>query len=219
MNSGPRPFQKHCCLSKITTPSSVRTYLIADRPYPIDVHCCGRIDQPLNEECADPGKEPTKKDGLGLRKMRACPTCGTELSGAMKFCPVCLLRQALDRESEPGESALEPAVKPVRELASRRFQHYELVIGEDGKPIELGRGAMGVTYKAFEVDLRVPVTLKLISDKYVGDDVAFLGWLPDGPSLQVFKPDPEFQAFLSEREKKNAKKRARILATEKSYQE
>jgi hypothetical protein len=33
-----------------------------------------------------------------------------------------------------------------------RFEHYELVTGEDGKPIELGRGAMGVTYKAFDVD-------------------------------------------------------------------
>jgi hypothetical protein len=33
-----------------------------------------------------------------------------------------------------------------------RFEHYELVTGEDGKAIELGRGAMGVTYKAFEVD-------------------------------------------------------------------
>ena len=27
-----------------------------------------------------------------------------------------------------------------------RFEHYELVKGEDGKPVELGRGAMGITY-------------------------------------------------------------------------
>ena len=49
--------------------------------------------------------------------------------------------------------------------------------GEDGKPIELGRGAMGVTYKAFDVDLRFPVTLKLITEKYVGDESARLRFL------------------------------------------
>ena len=40
----------------------------------------------------------------------------------------------------------------------------------DGRPVELGRGAMGVTYKALDVDLRCPVTLKVISEKYLGDE-------------------------------------------------
>jgi hypothetical protein len=31
---------------------------------------------------------------------------------------------------------------------------------------------MGITYKAFDVDLRIPVTLKLISEKYVGDSIS-----------------------------------------------
>jgi serine/threonine protein kinase len=56
-------------------------------------------------------------------------------------------------------------------------QHYELVKGEDGKPVELGRGAMGVTYKAFDVDLRCPVTLKVISERYLGDESARLPFL------------------------------------------
>jgi hypothetical protein len=34
---------------------------------------------------------------------------------------------------------------PTPEQSVRRFEHYELVTGEDGKPVELGRGAMGVT--------------------------------------------------------------------------
>ena len=59
----------------------------------------------------------------------------------------------------------------------QRFEHYELVTGEDGKPVELGRGAMGVTYKAFDVDLRCPVTLKVISDRYLGDESATLRFL------------------------------------------
>jgi serine/threonine protein kinase/predicted ATPase len=51
------------------------------------------------------------------------------------------------------------------------------VLGEGGQPIELGRGAMGITYKAFDVDLRIPVTLKVISEKYVGDEAARLRFL------------------------------------------
>ena len=49
--------------------------------------------------------------------------------------------------------------------------------GEDGKPVELGRGAMGVTYKAFDVDLRCPVTLKVISERYLGDESARVRFL------------------------------------------
>ena len=49
--------------------------------------------------------------------------------------------------------------------------------GEDGKPVELGRGAMGVTYKAFDVDLHCPVTLKVISERYLGDESARLRFL------------------------------------------
>src|ERR1700687_1722195 len=56
----------------------------------------------------------------------------------------------------------------------QRFDNYELVNGEDAKPIELGRGAMGITYKAVDVDLHCPVTLKVISEKYLGEESARL---------------------------------------------
>src|SRR5271157_3133850 len=108
-----------------------------------------------------------------------CPSCGNEFSGAMEFCPVCMLRKALAAGVESsGSSASEDPVEPkTPERAVQRFEHYELVTGEDGKPVELGRGAMGVTYKAFDVDLRLPVTLKLISEKYIGDQTARLRFL------------------------------------------
>jgi serine/threonine protein kinase len=51
------------------------------------------------------------------------------------------------------------------------------MLDEDGRPIELGRGAMGVTYKALDVDLRCPVTLKVISERYLGDESAQLRFL------------------------------------------
>jgi serine/threonine protein kinase/tetratricopeptide (TPR) repeat protein len=115
---------------------------------------------------------------MSTEPQRTCPSCGNEFSGAVEFCPVCMLRQALAGAVESGESSYEDTVKPTTpEQAVQRFEHYELVRGEDGKPVELGRGAMGVTYKAIHVDLHCPVTLKVISEKYLGDESARLRFL------------------------------------------
>ena len=109
---------------------------------------------------------------------RTCPGCGNELSAALEFCPICVLRKALADGIESGESsASADTVKPTTEQEVQRFEHYELVTGEDGKPVELGRGAMGVTYKAFDVDLHCPVTLKVIGTRYLNDESARLRFL------------------------------------------
>jgi hypothetical protein len=115
---------------------------------------------------------------MSTEPQRTCPSCGNELSGAMELCPVCMLRKGLAGGVVSGESSFEEAGKPTTpEQAVRRFEHYELVTGEDGKPVELGRGAMGVTYKAFDINLRCPVTLKVISERYIGDESAQLRFL------------------------------------------
>src|SRR6202790_5029847 len=114
---------------------------------------------------------------MSAEPQRTCPTCGNELSGATDFCPVCMLRKALADGGESGESSSEDTGKPTSEQATQRFEHYELVTGEDGKPVELGRGAMGVTYKAFDINLRCPVTLKVINERYLGDESARLRFL------------------------------------------
>jgi serine/threonine protein kinase len=108
---------------------------------------------------------------------RVCSICGNELSGTMVFCPVCMLRKGLAAGVESGESSFEESVKPTPEQAVQRFEHYELVTGADGRPVELGRGAMGVTYKGFDVNLRCPVTLKVISERYLADESARLRFL------------------------------------------
>src|SRR6516165_3900675 len=125
---------------------------------------------------SDCGRRTTRT--MSTEFQRTCPSCGNELSGTMQFCPVCMLRKALPGGLESGESsAAEVAVDPTPEQTEQRFEHYRLVTGEDGKPVELGRGAMGVTYKAFDVDLHCPVTLKVISERYVGDESARLRFL------------------------------------------
>ena len=108
---------------------------------------------------------------------RICPSCGNEFSGAVEFCPVCMLGKALAGKVESGESSATDTVVSLSEQMTQRFEHYELMADEDGKPVELGRGAMGVTYKAVDVDLQCPVTLKVISQKYLGDATAQLRFL------------------------------------------
>jgi serine/threonine protein kinase len=87
-----------------------------------------------------------------------------------------MLRQCLAGGVQSGEASGD-TLKPTTEQELQRFEHYELVTGEGGKPVELGRGAMGVTYKAFDVDLHCPVTLKVISERYLGDQSARLRFL------------------------------------------
>src|SRR5271165_1954274 len=114
---------------------------------------------------------------MSTEPQRTCSICGNEFSGAMEFCPVCMLRKGLGGGIESGESSTADTLrlKPVE--PAQRFEHYELVTGEDGKPVELGRGAMGVTYMAFDVNLRCPVTLKVISEQYLGDESARLRFI------------------------------------------
>jgi hypothetical protein len=122
---------------------------------------------------------------MNTEPQRTCSSCGNEFSGAMEFCPVCMLRKGLAEGAESTESSSENAAKHTPEPPLQRFEHYELVRGEDGKPVELGRGAMGITYKAFDVDLHCPVTLKVISERYLGDESARLRFLREARAAAV----------------------------------
>ena len=90
---------------------------------------------------------------------------------------MCMLHRALASGVESGESFAEDAAVPTSKDVTQRFEHYELISDKDGKPVELGRGAMGVTYKAVDVDLQCLVTLKVISQLYLGDESARLRFL------------------------------------------
>ncbi|MBV9274622.1 MAG: SUMF1/EgtB/PvdO family nonheme iron enzyme [Verrucomicrobia bacterium] len=53
-----------------------------------------------------------------------------------------------------------------------QFEHYEVLKNEDGSLVELGRGAMGITYKAFDQNLHCHVALKVISGRLLEDATA-----------------------------------------------
>jgi eukaryotic-like serine/threonine-protein kinase len=107
---------------------------------------------------------------MNAEENRACQTCGAPLSAETESCPVCAFRAALISD----QTAPESAVNPISDL---RFGHYEILRHEDGTPFELGRGAMGITYKAFDVDLRRLATLKVISPRHLADESIQLRFL------------------------------------------
>ena len=105
---------------------------------------------------------------MSTKSKRACQVCGTALYDDSDPCPVCALRGALGNEQSISESPTEPALSP----SQLRFEHYQVLTLDDGTPLELGRGAMGVTYKALDVNLRNAVALKVINARFIGDESA-----------------------------------------------
>jgi serine/threonine protein kinase/Flp pilus assembly protein TadD len=99
---------------------------------------------------------------------RVCRACGVLLPLGSDFCPACLLRGAAADETDNDDAPSDPADS----LADLHLDHYEILLRGDGKPIELGHGAMGVTYKAIDVNLRCYVALKIIGGTLIGDEGA-----------------------------------------------
>jgi serine/threonine protein kinase len=105
-----------------------------------------------------------KKADLAAREIRVCTVCGAKFSAIAdsESCPMCMLRQALASTVESSVSCSEDTTKSPPEQSPRRFDHYQVVTHTDGTNVELGRGAMGTTFRAFDTVLGNEVALKVI---------------------------------------------------------
>jgi serine/threonine-protein kinase len=94
------------------------------------------------------------------QQLLTCPTCGAALEetlGGGGACMFCLLHAGIGSEEE---TVHDSTLHPVE--GSTRFGVYEIDCHADGSLCELGRGAMGVTYRATDTSLQRKVALKII---------------------------------------------------------
>src|SRR5262245_33092923 len=98
------------------------------------------------------------------QQILTCPSCGgalEETSSGGFGCMICLLRAGIGSE-EATEDSTHQALE-----ANVHFGVYEIDRREDGTLYELGRGAMGVTYRATDTTLQRKVALKIIKTDVV----------------------------------------------------
>src|SRR5216117_851193 len=89
-----------------------------------------------------------------------CPNCGgalEETSGGGLGCMACLLRAGVGSDEAVRQDSTHEELEGIG-----HFGVYEIDRREDGSLYELGRGAMGVTYRATDTSLQRKVALKII---------------------------------------------------------
>ncbi len=93
-----------------------------------------------------------------------CATCGRPLTqcGPNGECLRCLVSVGFLADGEQPER---PAARGRLTPGPLKYAHFEVEVGEDGFPVELGAGAMAITYRARDTVLNSTVALKVIDRK------------------------------------------------------
>ena len=115
-------------------------------------HGIGLLHEPkLNESLAFTGMERDPAVGT-------CAICGRPLSQDGR-CLRCLVGLGfLGGSQEPDKPETRRRLTP----GPLKYDHFEVEVGADGFPVELGAGAMAVTYRARDTVLNSAVALKVI---------------------------------------------------------
>src|SRR5262252_6052332 len=93
-----------------------------------------------------------------------CATCGRPLTqvGPKGECVRCLASLGFLNDSQPSDP---PGRRGRLMPGPLKYDHFEVEVGADGFPIELGAGAMAITYRARDTVLNSVVALKVIDRK------------------------------------------------------
>src|SRR6188472_4182045 len=93
-----------------------------------------------------------------------CAACGRPLTqvGPKGECLRCLVGLGFLAD---GEEPQRPAARGRLTPGPLRYAHFEVEVGADGFPVELGAGAMAITYRARDTVLNSTVALKVIDRK------------------------------------------------------
>jgi serine/threonine protein kinase len=79
-----------------------------------------------------------------------------------------------DLSPTQGEDSVSGLGAPFRPIVKgenqSRYGHFFVEVDQNGQPVELGRGAMGVTYRAMDTTLQRPVALKVISSRLIENE-------------------------------------------------
>src|SRR6267143_6907364 len=107
--------------------------------------------------------------GFGTAKAQSetaetCATCGRPMTqrGPNGECLRCLVRLTFLGD---GEQLERPAARGRLTPGPLRYAHFEVETGADGFAVELGAGAMAITYRACDTVLNSTVALKVIDRK------------------------------------------------------
>src|SRR5881394_2247408 len=107
----------------------------------------------------------TNGDSLGIAKAErqaagTCATCGRPLTqcGPNGECLRCLVSVGFLADGEEAERPARGRLTP----GPLKYAHFEVEVGADGFPVELGAGAMAITYRARDTVLNSTVALKVI---------------------------------------------------------
>src|SRR6266480_95343 len=129
--------------------------------------------------------------GVGTEKSEAraagtCATCGRQLTqcGPNGECLRCLVSLGFLAD---GEQAERPAGRGRLTPGPLRYAHVEVEVGADGFPVELGAGAMAITYRARDTVLNSEVALKVIDRKVAQNPGARSRFLRDARAALVVK--------------------------------
>src|SRR3989442_1933963 len=98
------------------------------------------------------------------RTAGTCATCGRPLTqcGPNGECLRCLVGLGFLAD---GEHLERPAARGRLTAGPMRYAHFEVEVGADGFPVELGAGAMAITYRARDTVLNSEIALKVIDRK------------------------------------------------------